>query len=298
MSSALVSMLQFSTMDATIKWLGGDYPVHQIMFFRCTLAFVPILILLYRAGGFSALRTRQPVLHGVRSVLGLVAMGSAFYGFTTLPLADASSVFYTAPLLAVAFSVPILGEKVGIRRWIAVTIGLIGVMIIVRPGGNVFNLGGVAMLVAAVAVGITSNVIRKLNQTDQAICITFYFTLSGAIVTSIACLWLGWNTPSWPDFLLLVCVGLLGGSAQYTLTLSFRYAQVGIIAPLKYLSIVVGGLLGFIIWDETPDGVTILGIMIIMASGLYSMHREARLARLRDDVDADEVGISKTLLRD
>ena len=298
MSSSLVSMLQFSTMDATIKWLGGDYPVHQIMFFRCTLAFVPILILLYRAGGFSALRTRQPVLHGVRSVLGLVAMGSAFYGFTTLPLADASSVFYTAPLLAVAFSVPILGEKVGIRRWIAVTIGLIGVMIIVRPGGNVFNLGGVAMLVAAVAVGITSNVIRKLNHTDQAICITFYFTLSGAIVTSIACLWLGWNTPSWPDFLLLVCVGLLGGSAQYTLTLSFRYAQVGIIAPLKYLSIVVGGLLGFIIWDETPDGVTILGIMIIMASGLYSMHREARLARLRDDVDADEVGISKTLLRD
>jgi len=222
----------------------------------------------------------------VRSLLGLVAMGCAFYGFTTLPLADASSVFYTAPLLAVAFSVPILGEKVGVRRWVAVTIGLMGVMIIVRPGGNVFNLGGVAMLVAAVAVGVTSNVIRKLNQTDQAICITFYFTLSGAIVTSVACLWLGWNTPSGYDFFLLVCVGLLGGSAQYTLTLSFRYAQVGIIAPLKYLSIVVGGLLGFIIWDETPDGLTVFGIMIIIASGLYSMHRETQLARDRDYMDS------------
>ncbi len=285
-SSALVSMLLFSTMDATIKWLGGDYPVHQIMFFRCSLAFVPIFILLYRAGGIAALGTRQPLLHGVRSLLGLVAMGCAFYGFTTLPLADASSVFYTAPLLAVAFSVPILGEKVGVRRWVAVTIGLMGVMIIVRPGGNVFNLGGVAMLVAAVAVGVTSNVIRKLNQTDQAICITFYFTLSGAIVTSVACLWLGWNTPSGYDFFLLVCVGLLGGSAQYTLTLSFRYAQVGIIAPLKYLSIVVGGLLGFIIWDETPDGLTVFGIMIIIASGLYSMHRETQLARDRDYMDS------------
>ena len=127
-------------MDATVKWLGGDYPVHQIMFFRCVLAFVPIFILLYKAGGTSVLKTQQPLLHGVRSLLGLVAMGAAFFGFTTLPLADASSVFYTAPLLAVAFSVPILGEKVGIRRWTAVIIGLVGVMIIVRPGGSVFNL--------------------------------------------------------------------------------------------------------------------------------------------------------------
>ena len=277
-------------MDATVKWLGGDYPVHQIMFFRCVLAFVPIFILLYKAGGTSVLKTQQPLLHGVRSLLGLVAMGAAFFGFTTLPLADASSVFYTAPLLAVAFSVPILGEKVGIRRWTAVIIGLVGVMIIVRPGGSVFNLGGVAMLIAAVAVGITSNVIRKLNQTDQAICITFYFTLSGAIVTTVACLWLGWNTPNPGDWFLLVCVGILGGSAQYTLTLSFRYAQVGIIAPLKYLSIVVGGLLGFIIWDETPDRITILGIVIIIASGLYSMHRETQLARHRDSVDAGETG--------
>ena len=120
--AAVASMLLFSTMDATVKWLGADYPVHQIMFFRCTLAFVPILIILFSTGGIGELRSRQPGLQAFRSCLGIVAMGSAFYGFTTLPLADASSVFYTAPMLAMAFSVPILGEKVGIRRWTAVAV--------------------------------------------------------------------------------------------------------------------------------------------------------------------------------
>lgn len=281
-TSALFSILMFSTMDATIKWLGKDYPVHQIMFFRCALAFIPVFFVLSRSEGLSALKSKQPSLQVVRSVVGLVAMGAAFYGFTHLPLADASSVFYTAPLLAVAFSVPILGEKVGVRRWIAVSIGLVGMLIISRPGGSVFNLGGVAMLVAAFAVGLTSNIIRKLNQTDEAISITFYFTLSGTIVTTVACLFLGWSTPTILDLILLIAVGLLGGTAQYLLTLSFRYAEVGVIAPLKYLSIVIGGSLGFIIWGETPDKLTVLGIIIIIFSGLYSVHRETRLARQFD----------------
>ena len=284
-AAALSSVLLFTTMDATVKWLGPRYPIHQIMFFRCTLAFVPVLFFLYRAGGIRVLKTEKPGLHALRSLIGIVAMACAFYGFTTLPLADASSVFYTAPLLSIAFSVPILGEQVGIRRWTAVVIGLIGVLIIVRPGGAVFNLGGLAMLGAAIAVAITSNIIRKLNATDQAICITFFFTFSGAVITTVACLMWGWVTPGWIDLVMLVCVGLLGGSAQYALTLSFRYAQVGIIAPFKYLSIVMGGIFGFIFWSETPDIYTITGITIIIASGIYSIHREAQLARFQDARD-------------
>lgn len=284
--SALASMLLFSTMDATVKWLGADYPVHQIMFFRCTLAFVPVLIILHASGGLIALRSRQPGLQVVRSVLGVIAMGTAFYGFTTLPLADASSVFYTAPMMAMAFSVPILGEKVGIRRWSAVAVCMVGVLIIARPGGNVFNLGGLSMLAAAIAVGVTSNIIRKLNQTDEAIAITFYFTATGSVVTTIACFTWGWVPPSGTDWLLLIAVGILGGAAQYCLTLSFRYSAVSIIAPLKYFSIIIGGFLGFIIWSEIPDSLTILGITVIIFSGLYSIHRETQLARESDRVNA------------
>lgn len=274
-SAAIISILLFCTMDATVKWLGANYPVHQIMFFRCTLAFVPVLLILYKAGGIKILKTNRVALHGVRSFFGLLAMASAFYGFTVMPLADASSVFYTAPLLAVAFSVPILGERVGMRRWIAVIVGLVGVMIILRPIGSVFNLGGMCMFAAAILVGLTSNIVRKLNATEQAICITFYFTLSGSIVSILACLYLGWVIPGFTDFLLLVCVGLLGGSAQYALTLSFRYAEVSVVAPLKYMSIVLGGVFGYLIWNETPDFLTLLGMVTIIGSGVYSVHREA-----------------------
>ena len=280
--SALASMFLFSTMDAVIKWMGANYPVHQLMFFRCTLALVPVTFIIMKSGGIASLYSKRPGLQAVRSLLGVVAMGAAFYGFTTLPLADASSVFYTAPMLAMAFSVPLLGEKVGIRRWTAVAICMLGVLIIARPGGNVFNLGGLSMLVAATAVGITSNIIRKLNQTDQAIAITFYFTVTGAVLTTIACLFLEWVPPTGWDWALLIAIGLLGGSAQYMMTLSFRYAAVSIIAPLKYLSIITGGLLGYIIWSEIPDGFTVLGITVIICSGIYSIHREAQLARAFD----------------
>jgi drug/metabolite transporter (DMT)-like permease len=272
-SAALASVLLFSTMDAAVKWLGASYPVHQIMFFRCTVAFVPILIILQRSGGLAALRT------AVRSLLGMLAMTLAFYGFTVMPLADAASVFYTAPLLAVAFSVPILGERVGVRRWLAVIFGLIGVLIIIRPGGNVINQGGLAMLGAAIFVALSNNVVRLLNSTDPVIAITFYFTLTGSVLTSIACILLDWIVPDFQDLLLLTSVGLLGGCAQYVLTLSFRYAEVGVIAPIKYLSIVFGAVLGFVVWSEVPDIATLVGMLVIITCGMYSMRREARLAR-------------------
>ncbi len=281
-SAALTSILLFSTMDATVKWVGADYPIQQIMFFRCTVAFIPVLIFLHRAGGFSILKTQRPVLHGIRSLVGILAMSSAFYGFTVMPLADAASVFYTAPLMAMALSVPILKERVGIRRWLAVIIGLIGIMIIMRPGGGVLHQGGLFMLAAAVFVGITTNIVRKLSSTDQAVCITFYFTLSGAVVSTLACLIFGWKVPGLKDLFLLICIGLLGGCAQYGLTLSFRHCEVGIIAPFKYLAIIFGGVLGYVIWGETPDSVTLIGIVIILASGVYSMHRETKIARESD----------------
>jgi len=276
-TSMLISVLLFSVMDAVVKWLGGTYPTHQIMFFRCAVAFVPVLFFVWKAGGVRLLRTKQPALHVLRSVLGVSAMGCAFYGFTTMPLADASSIFYTAPLFATAFSVPILGERVGIRRWSCIVIGLVGALIVIRPGSEVFSRGGTIMLIAALLVALTTNVIRKLSARDDAVCITFYFTLSGTIVAAILGIGLGWRTPSGQDILLLVSVGLLGGCAQYALTLSFRFAEVGLLAPLKYFSIVIGGVIGYIFWAEVPDGMTLLGIAIIMSSGLYAISREATL---------------------
>ena len=275
----LLSVLLFSMMDAMIKWLGGTYPVHQIMFFRCTVAMVPVFLFIAQAGGLKTLRTQHPYLHLLRCLFGLSAMGCAFYGFSVMRLADAVSVFYSAPLFITALSVPLLGEKVGIRRWSAVIVGFIGVLIVVRPGGEIFDSGGVYMLAAALLVGLTMVIIRRLSATDDAASITFYFTLSGVLISSVMCLWLDWIWPPTEDLLLLIAVGLLGGCAQYTMTLSCRYAEVGLVVPLRYLSIVIGGVLGYVVWSEVPDVQSVLGMVVIMASGLYTVHRETILSR-------------------
>ncbi len=282
-SAALASIICFSAMDAMVKWLGSGYSIYQIMFFRCTVALIPVFFFLYRAGGVRVLRTNRPWMHALRSFLGMLAMVLAFYGFTTLPLADASAIFYMAPLIATALSVPILGEHVGIRRWLAILIGFTGVLIITRPGGAVFNLGGLAMLVAAFVVGVNSTVVRMLSATDPVVSITFYFTLAGAVLTTVLCLFSEWVAPGGRDLALLICVGLTGGLAQYTLALSLRYAAVSIIAPFRYLSIVAGGVFGYLIWSEIPDDLTLIGIAMIIGCGLYSMHRETKLARQSDN---------------
>ena len=137
----LLSMLLFSLMDASVKWLGAKYPTTQIMFFRCALAMVPVLTIIYIRGGWCILRTAQIKLHGLRSLFGIGAMGLAFYAFSLMPLADAVSILHTGPLFATALSVVILREVVGIRRWSAIIVGFIGMLIVVRPGPGMIESG-------------------------------------------------------------------------------------------------------------------------------------------------------------
>ncbi len=278
-AATLLSVLLFSVMDATVKWLSSAYPTHQIVFFRCAVALVPVLAFIWRAGGLRLLRTQRPALHFFRSVVGLTAMACAFYGFSVMRLADAVAVFYSAPLFMAALSVPMLGEHVGIRRWSAIGVGFVGVLTVVRPGSEVFSNGGVYMLAAAFLVALTTNIIRKLSASDDPASITFYFTLSGTVAGTLACAWFGWISPPLDDLMLLIAVGLLGGCAQYALTISFRYAEVGLVAPLKYLSIVIGGVIGYLVWSEVPDVRSLLGMAVIIASGVYMMHREAKLRK-------------------
>ncbi len=276
----LGSVFLFGTMDATVKWLSAGYPTWQIMFFRSLVALLPISIFVARAGGIRVLRTRRPGLHLLRATIGVSAMGSAFYGLGKLPLADAMAIFHSAPILMTALSVPLLGEKVGIRRWTAVIIGFLGVLLVVKPGSDVFSVYALFMLAAAFFVGIASNIIRTLSRTDDPACITFYFTLMATTVSGVLSLLFGWNRPPAMDLALLFAVGILGGCAQYLMTLSFKNAEVGLVSPLKYVMIVIGGFFGYVIWGEVPDGLSLIGIFVIISSGVYTMHRETRLNRV------------------
>ncbi|MEM7293921.1 MAG: DMT family transporter [Pseudomonadota bacterium] len=280
-TAMLISMFLFSIMDALVKWLGGIYDTHQIMFFRCTVAMVPVLVFLSMRGGIGLLITQHPGLHLIRAVLGVSAMASAFYGFSLMRLADAISIMHTTPLFMTVLSVLVLGERVGIRRWSAVLIGFIGMLIVVRPGEGVLESGSAYMLIAALCIATITIIIRFLSATDDPVSITFYFTLAGIVVSTVACMVWGWKTPTLQDTLLLASVGLLGGLAQFSMTFSYRYAEVGLVAPLKYLSIAVGGTIGYLVWREIPDAQSGVGIALIVATGLYTLHRETRLAKLQ-----------------
>ncbi len=270
----LMSIFLFSLMDASVKWLGAIYPTTQIMFFRCAVAMVPIALIVIMRGGPRVLRTRQKNLHLLRSFLGVSAMGLAFFAFPPIPLAEAISILHTAPIFMTALSVLLLGEQVGLRRWAAVITGFIGMLIVVRPGSASFEAGSLYMLAAALLIACTTIIIRHLSAKDDPVCITFYFTLTGIAVSLAGFALQDWVLPPLADLSLLILVGLFGGMAQYLMTLSYRHVAIAIVAPLKYLSIVFGGMLAYLVWEEVPDLYATIGISVIIVSGLYTLHRE------------------------
>ena len=270
----MLSVVLFSMMDATVKWLGGSYPTQQIMFFRCLVAMIPLVVIIAMRGGVPILKTRQIKLHFLRSLLGVSAMGLAFYALSLMRLADAISILHTTPIFMTALSVLILREKVGLHRWSAVAFGFVGMLLVVKPGQGMLESGSLYMIMAALLISCTTIIIRHLSIRDDPVCITFYFTLTGILVSSTGIFWLGWQTPSITDLGLLIAVGLLGGVAQYTMTLSYRHAEIGMVAPLKYLTIVFGGGFGYLLWSELPDLQSSIGIAVIAAAGLYTLHRE------------------------
>lgn len=163
----MLSILLFSLMDATVKWLGASYPTTQIMFFRCVVALLPVLVIIWMRGGFGILRTQQKALHLLRSLMGISAMGLAFYAFSLMPLAEAVSILHTAPLFMTALSVLLLRESVGIRRWSAILVGFAGMLLVVRPGASMLESGSLYMLGAAFLIGCTTIVIRNLSKLDD-----------------------------------------------------------------------------------------------------------------------------------
>lgn len=277
--ATLLSLLLFSLMDASVKWLGGSYPTTQIMFFRCAVALLPIVVIVHLRGGLAVLRTSHRGLHLLRSGLGIGAMGFAFYAFSLMPLAEAISVMHTAPLFMTALSVLFLREKVGLRRWTAVCAGFAGMLLVVRPGADMLASGSLYMLAAALLIACTTIIIRHLGRIDDPVCITFYFTITGVAVSLLGVLAQQWQVPPPADLALLCGVGLSGGLAQYFMTLGYRHLAVAILAPLRYLTIVFGGIIGYLVWAEIPDPSSLLGIAVIVASGLYTLRREIILGK-------------------
>lgn len=270
----------FATMDALVKHLAATYPILQLVFFRSFFAFAPLSILILRSGGIGALATARPLGHVLRSLTGLVSMALFFLAFALLPLAEAIALSFAGPLFLTVLSIPLLGERVGPRRWAAVFAGFIGVLVIVRPGAGVFGAAALVPIGAALTYAFAMVYVRKLSRTETNAAIVFYFTLTCTVASGLALPFV-WVTPSLADLPALVGLGLLGGAAQLFMTQAFRLAPAAVIAPFEYLAILFGIGFGYVFWGDLPDRWTVLGVAVVVASGLYILHRETVRRRER-----------------
>ena len=274
----LAAITAMSMMDAIAKWLGAGYPIVELVFFRYLFALVPILFVVWQGGGLAALRFHWRLGHLLRGAFGLGAVFCFFMGLRYLPLAEAMSIGFAAPLFVTALSVPLLGERVGPRRWGAVAAGFLGVLVMTRPGAEAFRPEALFILAAALCYALAMLVTRRLARTDTTPAIMLANTAFSLVVSGLA-LPFGWRTPLGEDLLMFAAMGLIGGTGMYFMTQAYRYAPAAVVAPFDYTALLWGTLLGWLVWHELPGPNVWLGAVIVVASGLYIIHREARARR-------------------
>lgn len=261
--------------DALSKWLGEAYSPLQVIFFR-TLVSVPLIALLaYYGGGLRKLRTRRLLMHLVR---GLIYTGTMFcfvFGLTLLPLAEATAIAFVAPLFVTLLSVPLLGERIEMPVMIASLFGFLGVLIVVRPGGEAFQLGSLVLIGAATFYSLMLITARRYGSTEHLWAMVFYMTLVPLVLTALVLPWF-WQTPEprhWPGFL---ASGVFGVGAMAFITMAFRFAPAAIAAPFDYTAMLWAVLLGWWFWGEIPDAWVFIGSALIIGSGLAIGYHERR----------------------
>ena len=211
--SMVLAVGLFAVMDAIVKWLAETFPLIELIFFRSTFALVPLAIMMARSGGVRLLRVTRPGLHLLRSSVGLVSMYLYFVAYKLLPLADAFALGFAAPLFMTALSVPLLREKVGPRRWMAVAVGFSGVLVMLRPGGELFQLAALVPIAGAFTYALAMVIIRNLSRHDGTIAIVFYFTMFSLLVSGCTLPWI-WVAPQGIQWVWLGVMGLLGGQPR------------------------------------------------------------------------------------
>lgn len=270
----LAAVLLFALMDAGLKLLSSQYPPLQVAALR-GLSSLPLVTLwvLATVPARSLLRVHWP-LHLLRGALGIAMMAGFVYGLRTMPLTTAYAITFVAPLLVTAMAGPLLKERVGVGRWIAIVIGLVGVLVILRPTGEgMLTGGGLAILIAAICYALGAVTVRMLAQRDSTQAMVFWFVVLLSLGAWLLAL------PAWKPLQpahgwIIAGVGISGSLAQVALTEAFRRGEASLIAPLEYTALVWGVLLDVALWSVLPDGVTWIGAGIIVASGLYLLRRE------------------------
>ena len=270
-----ISVCAFSLMDVLVKW-SDAYPVGQVLFFRGFCGIIPILFLIPRDRFLDFYKTTRPLLHFKRCLSGLIALVAIFIALRNLPLATVVSITFAAPIFTTIFSIFLLKEKVGLYRWLAVLVGFVGIIVITEPGFSSLNLYYIYPIIFCLGLSYVAIAIRKLSTTEPVWLISFFFSFSIAILGLLS-LFQGWVMPNFLDLFLLSMVGILGGLANLWLSQSYKYSEVSLVTPLKYLALVFAIIFGYFIWSEVPTLKTLMGALLVILSSFIIFKREMTL---------------------
>ncbi|WP_312528590.1 DMT family transporter [Paracoccus sp. (in: a-proteobacteria)] len=272
---ALLAMGIYATHDVIIKTLGADYPALQILFFSSLLSFPFIAALLLRDPTHGTLRPRNPFWVTFRSCTIVISGMCGFYAFSVLPLAQVYAILFAVPLFITILSVPFLGEKVGMHRWGAVLIGLVGVLVVLRPGQTAFELGHLAALGGACCSALSAIAVRKLGRSERTVILILWPMLGNFVLTG-ASLSLAYEPMALGDLALAGVIAMMGLMAGFLLIVAYQTGEATVVAPMQYSQMLWATVYGWFLFGERLDLPTVAGAILIIGSGLYILMREAR----------------------
>ena len=267
-----ISVCAFSIMDLIVKW-SENYPVGEVLFFRGFCGLIPLFFLIPKERYFNFYKTNRPFLHFKRCAAGLFAIVAIFIALRELPLATVVSIRYASPIFTTIFSIFLLSEKVGLYRWLAVLVGFIGIIVISEPGFSSMNIYYFYPIIFCLGLSYVAIAIKQLSVSEPVWLISFYFSIS-IMILSFFTIPQGWLLPSIKDLFLLSLLGILGGLANLWLTQSYKFSDVSLVTPLKYLALVFAIIFGYLIWDEIPTLRTLIGSLLVIISSVIIFRRE------------------------
>ncbi len=291
----LIGALFFLTIsDSVIKWLSPSYPLHELMLFRGAISLVILLSFIHFTSGLATLRTRRPGLHFLRGLLLVLANMFFFLGLSVMSLAETVVLFYTAPLFICLLARPFLGEEVGFSRWLAIAIGMVGVVVLVQPGGGEYTWNAVLPILAALTYSLMVMMTRILGISDSAGTLTVYIQVAFIVVSTMSGLAIGhghfdtfdqtalhfllraWHWPASADLQLLLLCGAAVSAGGFLICQAYRIAQASAIAPFEYTSLPFAVIVGYLVWGDLLEVRDYLGTALIISGGLLVVYVESR----------------------
>ena len=267
-----LSIIGFSLMDVIVKW-SVDYPIGQILFFRGFFGIIFYFFIIPRDRLHNFYQTKRSGLHSLRCLAGLIAIVAIFIALRKLPLATVVSISFAAPIFTTIFSIFLLSEKVGIYRWLAVLVGFIGILIITEPGISELNIYYIFPIIFCLGLSYVAITLRQLSSTEPVWLISLFFSIAITLLSFLT-IPFGWVMPSFNHFIILSLIGVFGGVSNLWLSQSYKYSEVSLVTPLKYLTLVFAIIFGYFIWGEIPTIKTLIGAFLVIISTLIIFRRE------------------------